>query len=142
MKNEVSGTMIGGILFTHGDIGKELLRTAEIIIGNQEHIVALTNDGCSATLMENALNDALSDGNFQDGVIIFVDLARGSCWVAAERLRERYENVYLISGVNLPMLLRFFYKREILDLPALVENLREGGVEGIQMGKAASEVSA
>jgi PTS system mannose-specific IIA component len=134
--------MIGGILFTHGDIGKELLRTTEIILGSQERIVALSNEGCSATLMEEALSKTVSGEGFQDGVVIFVDLARGSCWVAAERLQQQYENVYLISGVNVPMLLRFFYKREILDLPTLVENLREGGIEGIQIVSASSEVSA
>jgi PTS system mannose-specific IIA component len=133
--------MVHGILFTHGDIGTELLRTAEIIIGSQEHIVALSNDGCSASLMEETLTKAVSKEDFPDGVIVFVDLARGSCWVAAERLREKHDNIHLISGVNLPMLLRFFYKREILELPELIKNLRDGGVEGIQVGRTITEVS-
>ena len=125
--------MIGGILFTHGDIGKELLRTAESIIGGQKNVVALSNEDCSATLMEHALSETLSKEDFCHGAVIFVDLARGSCWVAVERIKQKYENVHLISGVNLPMLLRFFYKRETLDLPALVQNLRDGGVAGIQI---------
>lgn len=127
--------MIGGILFTHGDIGKELLRTAESIIGGQENVVALSNEGCSATLMEHALSETLSKESFRDGAVIFVDLARGSCWVSVEMIIQNYENVHLLSGVNLPMLLRFFYKRETLDLPALIQDLQEGGIDGIQEGR-------
>lgn len=126
--------MVGGILFTHGDIGRELLRTAESIIGGQENVVALSNEGCSATLMEDVLSETLSEECFRDGAVIFVDLARGSCWVAVERIKQNYKNIYLISGVNLPMLLRFFYKRDTLDLQTLVQNLRKGGIEGIQEG--------
>jgi mannose/fructose-specific phosphotransferase system component IIA len=125
--------MVGGILFTHGDIGRELLRTAESILGGQRNVVALSNEGFSASLMEDALSETLKKEGFQEDVVIFVDLARGSCWVAVERIRQKNQNVYLISGVNLPMLLRFFYKRDSLDIQALVEHLREGGTEGIQI---------
>ncbi len=125
--------MIAGILFTHGDIGRELLRTAESIIGSQERVVALSNEGCSATLMENALTEILSQEEFRDGVVIFVDLVRGSCWVAVERIRQKYGNVHLISGVNLSMLLLFFYKRHCLSLADLLKNLCQGGIDGIQV---------
>ena len=126
--------MVGGILFTHGNIGQELLRTVEGIIGRQEGVVALSNEGCSGTGMEDVLADSLSKEIFRDGAVIFVDLARGSCWVAVERMRRKKKNVHVISGVNLPMLLRFFYKRDSLELPALIENLREGGTAGIEVG--------
>ena len=128
--------MVGGILFTHGNIGRELLHTAEGIIGSQKDIVALSNEGCSGAAMEDILNEALSKEGFQDGAVIFVDLARGSCWVAVERMKRKKEikNVYVISGVNLPMLLRFFYKRNSVELPTLVEKLREGGASGIEVG--------
>lgn len=128
--------MIGGILFTHGDYGRELLRTAESIIGDQDNIVALSNEGCSASLMEDTLAETLSKEDFRDGAVIFVDLARGSCWVAVERVKQKYENIHLISGLNLPMLLRFFYKRGTLDLPSLIQNLMDGGIEGIQRGES------
>lgn len=127
--------MVSGILFTHGNIGQALLHTAEGIIGKQENIEVLSNEGCSGTAMEDALNEILLKENFQDGTVVFVDLARGSCWVAVERMRKENKKVYLISGVNLPMLLRFFYKRDSLDLPALVENLCEGGTAGIEADK-------
>jgi len=133
--------MIGGILFTHGHIGQELLRTAETIIGGQDHIVALSNEGCSATLMKEALTEALERENFRDGVLIMVDLARGSCWVAAERIQQEGDNIGLISGVNLPMLLRFLYKRELLPLPELVENMCRGGIEGVEVAHARSDPS-
>jgi PTS system mannose-specific IIA component len=126
--------MIGGILFTHGNIGQELLRTAEGIIGKQENVIALSNEGCSGAAMEDVLNEALSKEGFGDGAVIFVDLARGSCWVTVERMKQKRRNVYVISGVNLPMLLRFFYKRDNLEFPVLVEHLREGGTAGIEVG--------
>ncbi|UCE17990.1 MAG: hypothetical protein JSV84_14150 [Gemmatimonadota bacterium] len=126
--------MIGGILFTHGKIGQELLRTAEGIIGRQENVVALSNEGCSGAAMEDVLGEALSREGFRDGTVIFVDLARGSCWVAVERMRRKHRTVYVVSGVNLPMLLQFFYKRNDLELPVLVENLREAGTAGIEVG--------
>jgi PTS system mannose-specific IIA component len=135
--------MIAGILFTHGDIGRELLRTAETIIGSQEHVVALSNEGCSATLMEDALTEVLSQEEFSGDVVIFVDLVRGSCWVAVERIRQKYANVHLISGVNLSMLLLFFYKRQCLSLTDLLKSLCQGGIAGIQVrGEAAARPEA
>ena len=85
-------------------------------------------------LAQNVLAETLTQKGFRDGTVIFVDLARGSCWVAVEKMRRERKNVYLISGVNLPMLLRFFYKRDTLDLPILFQNVREGGLDGIQTG--------
>lgn len=130
--------MIAGILFTHGDIGRELLRTAESIIGSQDHVVAISNEGCSATLMEDALVEVLSQKQFSGDVVIFVDLVRGSCWVAVERIRQKYPNVHLVSGVNLSMLLLFFYKRESMSLEDLLKNLCQGGIAGIQVHSGAS----
>lgn len=126
--------MIGGILFTHGHVGQELLRTAEGIIGKQENVMALSNEGCSGEAMEDVLDKALSKEIFHDGAVIFVDLARGSCWVAVERMKRKKKNVFVISGINLPMLLRFFYKRDSFQLPALIDNLRVGGIAGIEVG--------
>lgn len=126
--------MVSCILFTHGDVGRELLRTAEAIIGKQENVVALSNEGCSRAVMENVLVETLSKDRFRDGTVIFIDLARGSCWLTVQRMRQENKKMYVISGVNLPMLLRFFNKRDTHDLPELVRNLHEAGIAGIEVG--------
>jgi mannose/fructose-specific phosphotransferase system component IIA len=82
----------------------------------------LSNDGKGPAQLKEELEAAAGAGP----AVIFVDLQRGSCGMAAlSSCRDQARRVVL-SGVNLPMLLDFVFHDE-LPLDDLVERLIEKG---------------
>ena len=116
--------MIGGLIVAHGKMGRGLLNAATVIVGEQEAIHALSNSDLSLEQLQKEI------GSILDGIsecIIFVDCL-GSSYTAS-RISSR--GMPVISGVNLPMLLSFFTKRERLSLNELVEAVITDGRKGI-----------
>lgn len=122
--------LIAGIVITHGQLGAELLKTAESILGPQEHVQILSNEGTSLAAMMAALETAIAAHG--DGpLVIFVDLAGGSCGSSCMAIAGMHRNVLTACGVNLPMFVEFLYHRGRVDLPELKERLLAKGRDGI-----------
>ncbi|MCC6476260.1 PTS mannose transporter subunit IIAB, partial [bacterium] len=66
-----------------------------------------------------------------DPTIVFVDLCGGSTFMACATLPGERNNCALVAGVNLPMLLSFFTKRDKLSLSELAETVQKDGIRGI-----------
>lgn len=66
------------------------------------------------------------------GVLLAVDLKGGSTWHAACKIAHTQEHVAVISGINLPILLSFFTKRNDESLDQLVDKLVAVGKQGIE----------
>ena len=104
--------MVGIVVVTHGELGKELLGAAELIAGKQEKVVPLglhADDAIEA--LPGRIDEAIESIGDADGVLVLVDLFGGSPGNATLRcLAER--NFECISGANLPMLLEVLMLRE------------------------------
>jgi PTS system mannose-specific IIA component len=118
-----------GILITHFDIGRELLRAAESIVSPQDNIVVLSNQGMGFDGLQQQIRSTIPDDM---DVIVMVDNFGGSTHIAARAVCESNKRIALICGVNLPMLLSFITKRDQLDFSKLVEVVREDSIRGIR----------
>lgn len=123
------------VVVTHGKASIEILNTAYMLIGEQEHIKAvdflpgenveslkikLTN---VATEMINAIPGA--DKSTQP-VLFVVDVISGSPWNASALLMRENPNFHLISGVNIPLVLSLMMERDDNDdLAELINNCIE-----------------
>jgi PTS system mannose-specific IIA component len=118
------------VLVTHGALGRELVRTAETILGPQEGVAVVSNEGASL----DGLADALRAAARGPGPVVFLaDLLGGSCGHACRALRaERGEDACVLTGVNLPMLLEFFYQRDRVSFAELQERLLHKGRDGVR----------
>ena len=95
--------MIGVIVATHGKLAQELLRTAEGVVGPIPKAHALEVPFGADTRSE--LRRAVAEVNEGAGVVLLTDLLGGSTTnVCLSLLTE--ENVEVVTGVNLPMLLK------------------------------------
>lgn len=124
--------MIGILLVTHGNAGKELIKSSELIIGHQQKLEALSlNHGDDINELQEDVSkkiDLLNDG---DGVIVMVDLLGGSpCNVTGKIIKET-KDVECLTGVNLPMLIEAISSRENLKLKELAEISKNSSKEGI-----------
>jgi mannose/fructose-specific phosphotransferase system component IIA len=123
--------MTRALLVTHGNLGSELLSTAELILGHQRGANVLSNRELSSESLGEAIQTELATYG-GDETVIFVDVAGGSCLCACRVAEEAKKRVKVISGVNLPMVLEFFHYREKLPFEELVDRVAAKGRVGIQ----------
>jgi len=125
--------MIALIVATHGEFSREIVRSAEMIFGEQQNIAAVTfKPGEGLEDLKNKYEQALKELETQDGVLFLVDLFGGSPFNAAAALISAEENMDMITGVNLPMLIECLARRGNTALEPLVDAISQTAVEGVK----------
>lgn len=119
------------LLVTHGVLGQELVRTVEAILGAQTDVVIVSNTGLSADGLKDRINGEIAVLAADAPVVLFSDLAAGSCGIATRRAEQGTREIRRIAGVNLPMLLEFFHYRDSLPLAQLLPRMEAKGKAGI-----------
>ena len=127
--------MIKILIITHGDLGTEILRTAEIIIGKQEEVdsITLTSQDSLAT-MHARVGEILKNIKTSDGTLILTDMLGGTPCNASLPFSTDY-NIEIVSGLNLYMLLSAFINRSNLDLKGLAVKIISDGQRNIANAK-------
>ena len=123
--------MLGIILVTHGVFGEELLNTAEMIVGKQDRVQTISMENGSA-LSDIADEIETAILRFEEtGAIVFTDMFGGSpSNIAMAYLGQK--NIEVVSGVNLPMLVKAFtMRRENIALSLICQECAASGKESI-----------
>ena len=119
--------MIGIILASHGPMAEGLLHTSEWFFQDQKQLEALClTPDTSPEMFTERLGEAIQRVDSGDGVLVLCDLLYGSpCSCTANLLSE---NVEMITGMNLGILLELLGSREsgTPDITALVSAGRDG----------------
>lgn len=122
--------MVGVILVTHGQFGRHLLEAAQTILGPQEQCAHIAVEGAvdMATLLTD-LKSAVKRMETGEGVIILTDMFGGTPSNIGLSLLQPGK-VDVLTGVNLPMLLRILGMRD-QELTQLAQNAKNAGIQGI-----------
>ncbi|WP_035294937.1 mannose/fructose/sorbose PTS transporter subunit IIA [Clostridium sp. KNHs214] len=124
------------IIGTHGNFSEELVKSSEMIFGKQENVGYVTfKPGEGSEDLINKYNELLTTLDTKDGVLFMVDLFGGSPFNAASRIAIGKENMDIITGVNLPMLLEVYGSRGFSNLEELVNVAKNSGIESIKAFK-------
>ncbi len=124
------GAPVRALLVTHADLGAELIRTAESILGRQEAVAFVSNSGASLESLAEAVMAQLGD---DDGpLVLFVDLIGGSCSHICSDVRRLHPGCAVFTGVNLPMMMEFLINRDRVPFGELKDRLLDRGRSGIQ----------
>ena len=127
--------MVGLVVATHGELAAELLRTAEGIVGAVERATAISVD--SRTSVEDArvrLATAIHKvGGDGEGVLVLTDMFGGT--PANLALTFLDEQIEVVTGVNLPMLLKLSTSRGS-GLAAAAELATTQGQKNITLASA------
>ncbi|MDG2953263.1 PTS mannose transporter subunit IIAB [Bisgaard Taxon 10/6] len=123
------------IIATHGTAAKELLKTTEMLIGEQENVATI--DFVPGENAETIIGkyQALADGPLAscDHLLFLVDMWGGSPFNAANRFQEGKTNMDVVAGVNIPMLVNTCMARDDVEtLEELVAVALESGSTGIK----------
>lgn len=123
------------IIATHGVAAEQLLKTTEMLIGEQENVATIDFvPGENAETIMGKYQKKLSTTLAHcDQVLFLVDTWGGSPFNAANRVADGKENMDIVTGVNVPMLVETFMARDDNpSLPELVAIALETGRTGVR----------
>ncbi len=123
--------MIGVVVVTHGQLATELVNAAEMIVGDLPQFTAVSIG------WHDEVNDAREDiaqaierVRGDRGVLVLTDMFGGTPSNLAITFLEK-DRVEVITGVNLPMLIKLASLAATADLAAVAREMREHGRNAI-----------
>ena len=126
--------MIGVLVVTHCQLGDALLEAADFILGQRpEAMEAVSIDlNENADKLRNKIADGLKRLKSDDGILILTDMFGGTPSNLSYSFLEE-GRIEVISGVNLPILIRAASARKNQTLPELAANLEAFGKKSISL---------
>ncbi len=125
--------MIGVILVTHGGMASGIFDAVEMICGEQEkfEVVSLQR-GQDAESLGKEVSEKIEKMNDGDGVVILVDLLGATPMNQSALNLFKWDNVEVITGVNLPMVVTATIERDCFNnIKELVDKIKIDGKESI-----------
>ena len=127
----------GALVVTHGDLAEELVRATRTIVSDVEGLEALSigwDDDVDAATAR--IEQAIKRVDRGQGVLLFTDMFGGTPTNLALSLLDA-GRIEIVTGVNLPMLIKYTNLREQLSLGQAAARIVSEGREAIHM---ASEI--
>ena len=122
--------MIGLVVICHEDMGMELVKAAEMIVGKIEAVATVSVKQESAPeMLRNEIQSAIKKVDRKKGVMLFTDMFGGTpSNIALAFLGEAVE---VVTGVNLSMLIKFANHRDEKTLSDLAKVVQEAAQKSI-----------
>jgi len=123
--------MIGVVVVTHGQLATELLNAAETIVGDLPRFTAVSI-GWHEDVQDarDEIAQAIARVQAEHGVLLLTDMFGGTPSNLGMTFLE-VGRIEVITGVNLPMLIKLASMLEGTDLLAVARDLREHGRNAI-----------
>jgi PTS system mannose-specific IIA component len=124
---------IGVVVVTHGQLATELLNAAEMIVGTLPRFAAVSigwHDDVSVARL--AIERAITQVGGGGHVLLLTDMFGGTPSNLGLSFLE-HGRVEVVTGVNLPMLIKLARAPETADVLTLARDLREHGREAIRV---------
>lgn len=132
---------IGGVIVSHGQLATELLAAAEMVIGDLENVAAVSigwHDDVEAA--KDEIERAIKSVSQDAGVLLMTDMFGGTPTnISAMFLDDG--KVEIVTGVNLPMVVKFATHASEIGLSDLAREVEEQGKQSIYRTAALFEPS-
>lgn len=127
----MSEEKVGGVIVSHGQLANELLAAAETVIGDTDNIAAVSigwHDDVEAAKSE--IDRAIKSVAKGSGVLLMTDMFGGTPTnISAMFLSEG--KVEIVTGVNLPMVIKFASRAESSSLSEIAREVEDQGKQSI-----------
>lgn len=125
--------MIGIVVITHGKLADELIDAVKFVL-SEEPAVKIKGVSIDQTkefeTFKKVIQDAIDSVDQGDGVLLVTDMFGGTpSNVSLTFLEEN--KIEVISGVNLPMLLKLSTIKDVTDIKDIVKIAEKAGKENI-----------
>lgn len=129
---------VGIVVVTHGQLATELVNSAEMIVGDLPHFAAVSigwhedvdraREGIAAAIDRVSASAEAGTGE-RGNVLVLTDMFGGTPANLAVTFVS--EHVEVITGVNLPMLIKLARPQNFRDLASLAREMQEHGRSAI-----------
>jgi len=123
--------VIGVVVVTHGQLATELVNAAEMIVGDLPRFTAVSigwHDDVNDARED--ISQAIERVGGSEGVLLLTDMFGGTPSNLGMTFLET-DRLEVITGVNLPMLIKLAGLRESSNLLAVAKEMREHGRNAI-----------
>ncbi|WP_419662745.1 fructose-specific phosphotransferase enzyme IIA component [Desulfosarcina variabilis str. Montpellier] len=126
--------MIGVLVVTHCHLGDALLEAVDFILGERPEAMAAVSIDLNenADKLRNKLADAIKKLKNDEGTLILTDMFGGTPSNLSYSFLEE-GRIEVVSGVNLPILIRAASARKNQSLAELAANIEAFGKKSISM---------
>jgi PTS system mannose-specific IIA component len=123
--------VIGVVVVTHGQLATELVNAAEMIVGDLPQFTAVSigwHDDVNDAREE--IEQAIERVRAEEGVLLLTDMFGGTPSNLGLTFLEK-DRIEVITGVNLPMLIKLAQLPQSQDLLAVARQMRDDGRNAI-----------
>ena len=123
--------MIGVVVVTHGQLAIELVNAAEMIVGDLPQFAAVSigwHDEVNDAREE--IVQAIERVRGEEGVLLLTDMFGGTPSNLGMTFLEK-DRIEVITGVNLPMVIKLAQLPQSQDLLAVARQMRDDGRNAI-----------
>ena len=125
--------MIGLLIVTHCDLGKEFVSAAEFIVGKLDAVETVSiNQASDSERILKKIEAKISTLDQGEGVLILTDMFGGTPSNLSLSFLEK-DSIEVLTGVNLPMIIAIAQNRKRLKLDELAEKAQEAGKMSISL---------
>jgi len=123
--------MVGIVIVCHGGLGAELVGVAELIVGKLEGVAAVSvGSKVDAEKARAEIGAAVDKVRGKEGVLVLTDMFGGTPSNLALAFLDE-DKTEVVTGVNLPMIIKYANHRKDKGLKDLVSVVRDGGIKSI-----------
>ena len=129
--------MIGIVVVTHKQLGDALIDAAEFILGARpDRVVSVSiNINENADKLRGKISEGIKNVNMKKGVLILTDMFGGTPSNLSYSFLEE-GRTEVISGVNLPMLIKAINTRKDMDISKLSQCIETYGKKSISLASS------
>jgi mannose/fructose/sorbose-specific phosphotransferase system IIA component len=125
--------MVNLLLVSHGDLADGMLSAMQLIVGQQEGVIAISlKETDSIDELGSRVDAAVEELHASGSVLLLVDLFGASPFNTCVKLLTKYPDLQVVTGMNLPMLLETVVQREGQSVEDLAKLASEAGKNGIR----------
>ncbi|MBA3351012.1 MAG: hypothetical protein H0U23_01060, partial [Blastocatellia bacterium] len=122
---------VGGVIVSHGQLATELLAAAEAVVGDLNHIAAISigwHDDVEAA--KDEIDRAIKSVSHGAGVLLLTDMFGGTPTnISAMFLKEG--EIEIVTGVNLPMVIKLASSSKEVSLAEMAREIEDQGKQSI-----------
>jgi len=123
--------MKGVVIVCHGDLAGGFVSAAEMILGERENLKAVSVDVTQEPeIIREGIREAIRAVDGGDGVFILTDLFGGTPTNVSLSFLDP-NKIEIITGINLPLIIKLLKDREKLTMEELKEKLVQSAIKNI-----------
>jgi fructoselysine and glucoselysine-specific PTS system IIA component len=133
--------MIRFVLASHGTFANGIYNALKIIMGEQQNISTLCAYVDEKADLKKQVSSIIDELSIEDELIVITDIFGGSVNNEFMNYTSR-ENIHLIAGLNLPLLIELVSRQQEENIPSLINEVLKCSRDSIQYCNSTLKLSS